>query len=138
MEKRDHHVFEDVFHAVVEKAHLIAGKTKKLFKSPLRIIDASIISLCLATCDWAAYRKTKGAVKLHLTGAHLSVSALLPHHSYRDQVRGLSESVCSAGHRARIVSPHQICGLTLFRTSNRQQIRRQRLPPKQMAHILFR
>jgi hypothetical protein len=66
MEKRDQHVFEDVFHAVVEKAQMIARKTKKLFNIPLRIIDASVISVCLTTCDWVAYRKTKGAVKLHL------------------------------------------------------------------------
>jgi hypothetical protein len=42
MEKRDHQVFEDVFHTVVDKAQTIAGKTKKLFKNPLRVIDASV------------------------------------------------------------------------------------------------
>jgi hypothetical protein len=57
MEKRDCHVFEDVFHAAVDKAQLLAGSTKKLFKNPLRIIDASVISLCLAAYGWAAYRK---------------------------------------------------------------------------------
>jgi hypothetical protein len=66
MEKRDHQVCEDVFHAVADKAQMTAGKTKKLFKNPLRIIDASVISLCLATYDWAAYRTAKGAVGLHL------------------------------------------------------------------------
>ncbi|MFP3089188.1 DUF4372 domain-containing protein, partial [Treponema sp. TIM-1] len=60
MEKRDWHVFEEVFHAVVDKAQGLAGKMKKLFKHPLRIIDASIISLCLARYDWAKYRKAKG------------------------------------------------------------------------------
>jgi hypothetical protein len=63
MEKRDCHIFEDVFHAIVEKAQRIAGKAAKQFKDPLRIIDATIISLCLSKCDWAAYRKAKGAVK---------------------------------------------------------------------------
>jgi hypothetical protein len=67
MKKRDNHVFEAVFHALVDKAQRIAGNTKQLFKNPLRIIDASLISLCLKTCDWAAYRKAKGAVKLHLS-----------------------------------------------------------------------
>ena len=67
MEKRDRHVFEDVFHTVVDKAQGIAGKKNKRFKNPLRIIDASIISVCLARYDWAAYRKAKGAVKLHLS-----------------------------------------------------------------------
>ncbi|GHV12429.1 IS4 family transposase [Spirochaetia bacterium] len=66
MEKRDSHIFEDVFHAVVSKAQCIAGRALKRFKNPLRIIDASTISLCLSKFDWAAYRKAKGAVKLHL------------------------------------------------------------------------
>ena len=33
MERRDCHVFEDVFHAVVNKAQNIAGSMKKLFKN---------------------------------------------------------------------------------------------------------
>jgi hypothetical protein len=67
MEKRDCRVFEEVFHAVADKAQSIAGKMKKLFQSPLRIIDASVISVCLKKYDWAKYRKAKGAVKLHLS-----------------------------------------------------------------------
>jgi putative transposase len=54
MEKRDHQVFEDVFHAVADKAQVIAGRTKKLFKNPLRIIDASVISVRPA---WAVTRR---------------------------------------------------------------------------------
>jgi hypothetical protein len=79
MEKRDCHVFEDVFHAVVDKAQLLAGRTKKLFKHPLRIIDASVISLCRATYDGASYRKAKGAVKLHL---NLDGDNLMPYDAY--------------------------------------------------------
>jgi putative transposase len=79
MEKRDRHVFEDVFHAAVDKAQMIAGKTKKLFEEPLRIIDASIISVCLAKYDRAAYRKAKGAVKLHL---NLDGDTLMPYDAY--------------------------------------------------------
>jgi hypothetical protein len=47
MEKRDRHVFEDVFHTLADKVQMIAGRTKKQFKNPLRIIDAPVISLCL-------------------------------------------------------------------------------------------
>jgi hypothetical protein len=79
MEKRDHQVFEDVFHALADKAQMIAGKTKKLFKNPLRIIDAPVISLCLETYDRAAYRKAKGAVKLHL---NLDGDNLMPYDAY--------------------------------------------------------
>jgi hypothetical protein len=66
MEKRDCHVLEDVFHALADKAQMIAEKTKKLFKNPLRIIDAPVISLCLTKYNRASCRKAKGAVKLHL------------------------------------------------------------------------
>jgi hypothetical protein len=31
MEKRDYRVFEDVFHAVVDKAQMITGRMKKQF-----------------------------------------------------------------------------------------------------------
>jgi hypothetical protein len=79
MEKRDCHVFEAVFHALADKAQRIAGKVKKQFKNPLRIIDASLISLCLKTYDWAAYRKAKGAVKLHLA---LDGDSLMPYDAY--------------------------------------------------------
>jgi hypothetical protein len=99
MEKRDHQVFEDVFHAVVDKAQMTAGKTKKLFKNPLRIIDASVISLCLATYDWASYRKAKGAVKLHL---NLDGDNLMPYDAYLStgkvhDVHGMTELCDESG-----------------------------------------
>jgi len=64
--KRGHNIFKKVFDSMVEKAQGIAGPMGRKFKDPLRIIDASIISLCLKRFDWAKYRKAKGAVKLHL------------------------------------------------------------------------
>jgi hypothetical protein len=79
MEKRDSRIFEEVFHSVVDKAQLVAGKTEKQFKNPLRIIDASTISLCLSKFDWAAYRKAKGAVKVHL---NLDGDNLMPYDAY--------------------------------------------------------
>jgi transposase len=51
---------------MVGKAQGIAGKTQKKFSDPLRIVDASIVSLCLKRFDWAKYRKSKGAIKLHM------------------------------------------------------------------------
>jgi len=66
LEKRPNGLFENVFTELVDKAQGIAGKMQKKFSNPLRIIDASIISLCLSKFNWAKYRKAKGAVKLHL------------------------------------------------------------------------
>jgi hypothetical protein len=92
-------VFEDVFHAVADKAQMIAGKTKKLFKDPLRIIDASVISLCLATCDRASYRRAKGAVKLHL---NLDGDSLIHYDAYLSRgkvhdVHGMAELCDESG-----------------------------------------
>jgi hypothetical protein len=66
LEKRDYGIFMKVFHDLAGKAQTIGAKAHKKFKDPLRIIDASIISLCLKRFDWAKYRKSKGAIKLHL------------------------------------------------------------------------
>ena len=66
LEKRPNGLFENVFTELVDKAQRIAGKKHKKFTNPLRIIDASIIPLCLSMFNWAKYRKAKGAVKLHL------------------------------------------------------------------------
>ena len=66
LEKRDKRIFEKVFESLVEKARIISGTTGRRFKNPLKIIDASIIDLCLNRFDWAKFRTTKGAVKLHV------------------------------------------------------------------------
>jgi hypothetical protein len=64
--------FERLFHeiyAMVQKK--AAGAKKKFkFKNPLYSIDSSTINLCLEVFDWALYKKTKGAVKLHLMLEH--------------------------------------------------------------------
>jgi len=66
LESRRSDLFKTVFHTMVDKAQRIAGKVKKKFKDPLRIIDSSVITLCLNRFDWAKYQKSKGAIKLHM------------------------------------------------------------------------
>jgi transposase len=66
LEKRQHDIFKSVFLKLVDKAQNISSKMKKKFKDPLRIIDATDIALCLKRFNWAKYRKSKGAIKLHL------------------------------------------------------------------------
>ena len=66
LEKRSYGIFRKIFYDIAEKAQTIGAKAQKKFKDPLRIIDSSIISLCLKRFDWAKYRKAKGAIKLHL------------------------------------------------------------------------
>ena len=40
------------------------------FKNKLLSFDASVIDLCLSIYDWAQFRRTKGAIKLHLLLDH--------------------------------------------------------------------
>jgi hypothetical protein len=46
------------------------GKSKFRFKNPLYSLDATVIDLCAEIYDWAKFRRTKGAVKLHLVLDH--------------------------------------------------------------------
>jgi len=45
------------------------------FKNKLLSIDATTIELCASVFDWVHFRRTKGAVKLHLMLDH---DGLLP------------------------------------------------------------
>lgn len=60
-------VFYGLFDIVAAKA---VGKKKFRFKNKLVSIDSTIIDLCLSMYDWAKFRRTKGAVKLHLVLDH--------------------------------------------------------------------
>ncbi len=46
------------------------GKRKFRFKNKLISMDSSTIDLCLEMFDWAKFRQTKGAIKLHLLLDH--------------------------------------------------------------------
>jgi hypothetical protein len=65
-------LFEAVFYQVLGEATSVAALQKRRFrfKNPLRSLDASTIDLCLSMFDWARFRRTKGAVKLHLLLDH--------------------------------------------------------------------
>jgi hypothetical protein len=60
-------VFYGLFDIVAAKA---AGKKKFRFKNKLVSIDSTVVDLCLSMYDWAKFRRTKGAVKLHLVLDH--------------------------------------------------------------------
>ncbi|HID38311.1 MAG TPA: IS4 family transposase [Calditrichaeota bacterium] len=48
----------------------LPGKRKFRFKNKLLSLDSTTISLCLSLFPWAKFRRTKGAVKLHLLLDH--------------------------------------------------------------------
>jgi len=63
-------LFEQVFYQLLAQCQTLAGARKFRFKNKLVSLDATIIDLCAETFEWAAFRRTKGAVKLHFTLDH--------------------------------------------------------------------
>lgn len=65
--KRDWTLFQDYYYKLYE--HL--GQQSKFkqvkfrIKSKIFLLDSSTISLCLSIFDWAKYKTTKGAIKMH-------------------------------------------------------------------------
>jgi len=77
--KRNPKVFEEVFYCLYEsilsKTQHGPYKPKKIgrkfrFKNKLLSLDASIITHCTKTFDWAHYNRSKGGIKLHLILDH--------------------------------------------------------------------
>lgn len=73
-EHRAVQLYETVFYQLLarcQQAVEAQGQGTKLrFKNKLVSIDASTIELCATVFDWARFRRTKGAVKLHLVLQH--------------------------------------------------------------------
>lgn len=67
---RSHELFEKTFYQMLSKCHPLAPRHKFRFKNPLYSMDATVIELCLSLYDWAKFRTTKGAVKLHVKLNH--------------------------------------------------------------------
>jgi len=71
-EHRPWQLYQVMFYRLLEKCQTMARfqKRKFRFKNKLFSLDASVIELCLSLFDWASFRQTKGAVKLHLLLDH--------------------------------------------------------------------
>ena len=69
-EKRPWQLYEKVFYQLLDMCRPIAPGKKFRFKNKLYSLDASVIDLCVTLFDWATFRRTKGAVKLHLLLDH--------------------------------------------------------------------
>jgi len=70
-EHRPWQLYEKLFYQILGRCRQLEfGKRKFRFKNRLFSLDASIIPLCASLFDWAKYRRTKGAVKLHLLLDH--------------------------------------------------------------------
>ena len=91
---------ERTFYRLLARCQVMAPAQHKFrFKNKLLSLDASLIELCVTMFDWAKYRRTKGAVKLHLLLDHagyLPLFALLTE-GRQHEVRMARELKLSAG-----------------------------------------
>lgn len=70
-EHRPWQLYQKVFYELLDRCKvLVKGKKKFRFKNKLFSLDATTIELCASLFDWAKFRTTKGAVKLHLLLDH--------------------------------------------------------------------
>jgi hypothetical protein len=70
-EHRPWQLYERTFYQLLGKCRqLNFGKRRFRFKNKLFSLDATVIELCASLFDWAKFRQTKGAVKLHLLLDH--------------------------------------------------------------------
>jgi len=67
---RPYEIYENLFYKILHRCKEITPKSKFRFKNPLRILDATVIDLCLSMFSWAKFRTTKGAIKLHFQFDH--------------------------------------------------------------------
>lgn len=95
--KRPCALYEALFYKTLERVQLLAPgcqkkKRKFRFKNRLFSIDATVMDLCLNLFPWAKFRRTKGAVKLHM---------LLDHEGYLPTFALITQGKVSDIHFAR-------------------------------------
>jgi len=79
---REFNVFMDLYFKLLDKYEPSLARRRKYarrLKRKIFIMDSSIIPLCLSLFDWAKFRTTKGALKLH---AVLDYDTGLPSYAY--------------------------------------------------------
>jgi hypothetical protein len=86
-EHRPWELYQKVFFSLLERCrHQVTGRKKFKFKNKLVSLDSTTIDLCLSMYDWARFRRTKGAVKLHL---------VLDHDGYLPSFAVITDGLCS-------------------------------------------
>ncbi|NKC15210.1 MAG: IS4 family transposase [Gammaproteobacteria bacterium] len=65
-EQQPYQLYEGLFWKLLARCQSLAPRHGFRFKNKLYSLDASTIDLCLSLFPWAKFRKTKGAIKLHV------------------------------------------------------------------------
>jgi hypothetical protein len=63
-------LFQRLFYDLLAQCQAISPQKKFHFKNRLLTLDSTTVELCASMFDWAHWRQTKGAVKLHLLLDH--------------------------------------------------------------------
>ena len=63
-------LFQRLFYDLLAQCQAISPRKKFRFKNRLLTLDSTTVELCASMFDWAHWRQTKGAVKLHLLLDH--------------------------------------------------------------------
>jgi len=69
--KRDYRVFETLYNRLLSHySHILSKRhqshiIKEIEDRSIKLIDSTIISLCLSMFDWAKFRTAKGGIKIH-------------------------------------------------------------------------
>ena len=63
-------LYEQLFYDLLGQCQAISPRKKFRFKNRLLTMDSTTVELCASMFDWAHWRRTKGAVKLHLLLDH--------------------------------------------------------------------
>jgi len=70
-EHRPWELFQDLFqHVLAQTKPYAQGRGRLRLRNAIRLMDSTTIDLCLDVFDWALFRRTKGAVKLHVMLDH--------------------------------------------------------------------
>lgn len=65
-EKQPHTLYEMMFYKLFERCQQFAPKNKFKIGGKVYLLDATTVDLCLSLFPWAPFRKTKGAIKVHV------------------------------------------------------------------------
>ena len=66
-EHRSWELYQRLFFLLLQRCRQAGPFTRKFrFKNKLVSLDSTVIDLCVSLFDWAKFRRTKGAIKLHL------------------------------------------------------------------------
>lgn len=91
-EHRTSEMFRECYFSLLSHFGQQAGYGKRKFriKAPIKLLDSTLVSLCMSLYDWALYTHTKGAVKLHTL---LDFDMLLPEYVYISDGKGADNSM---------------------------------------------